>query len=40
MALSISGDRSVQRIPGLGLGLESFVAHLDTILKNLEDTPK
>jgi hypothetical protein len=41
-ALSISGDRSVQRIPGMTLSLESFGASLGTAINNLsiEDKPK
>jgi hypothetical protein len=36
-ALSITGDRSVQRIPGLSLGLESLADFLGSAIHNLED---
>jgi hypothetical protein len=40
-ALSISGDRSTRRIPGLSLSLESLHAALTTTIENLdEETPK
>jgi len=37
-ALSITGDRSVQRVAGVSLGLESLAATMGTAIANLEDT--
>jgi hypothetical protein len=38
-ALSITGDRSVHRVAGVSLGLESLAATLGTAINNLEETP-